>query len=193
MKQIYELGGQGQSIHGITRSLGISRNTVRKYLRSPGVPKPKTRPKRCSKLDPYKPYIRQRLSEGVGNSCGSPTGDLCPGVRRGLLDPQGSVKPYRTPWPPQVTMRYETEPGEQAQVDFGRYRYLTPEGKERWVWAFVMVLSWSRALYVEFVDRADTPSFIRCHIHASPHFGGIPGAYTTTRSSWRWVGRSVQV
>jgi transposase len=39
---------------------------------------------------------------------------------------------------------------------------MTPEGRGRWTWAFVMVLAWSRAVYVEFVDRADTPSFIRC-------------------------------
>lgn len=71
-------------------------------------------------------------------------------------------------------MRYETAPGEQAQVDFGRYTYLTPQGEERRVWAFVMVLSWSRALYVEFVERADTATFLRCHVHAFEHFGGIP-------------------
>ncbi len=58
VKQMYELAGGGQSIRGIARSLGISRNTVRKYLRSPQVPTPRPRPGRVSKPDPYKPYIR---------------------------------------------------------------------------------------------------------------------------------------
>ncbi len=53
MKQIYEMHGQGRSIRGsIARLLGISRNTVRKYVRAPEVPKPKPRSKRGSKLDP---------------------------------------------------------------------------------------------------------------------------------------------
>ncbi len=37
----------------------------------------------------------------------------------------------------------------------------------------VLVLSWSRALYVEFVERADTATFIRCHIHAFRRLGGV--------------------
>jgi hypothetical protein len=39
---------------------------------------------------------------------------------------------------------------------------MTLEGRGRWTWAFVMVLAWSRAVYVQFVDCADTPSLIRC-------------------------------
>ena len=38
MKDLYELKGQGTSIRGIARELGVSRNSVRKYLRSPEVP-----------------------------------------------------------------------------------------------------------------------------------------------------------
>ncbi len=63
------------------------------------------------------------------------------------------VHPFRKRCQPQVTVRLETGPGEQAQVDFGRYRYLTPDGKVRWVWAYVLVLGWPRAIYIEFVPR----------------------------------------
>ena len=59
-------------------------------------------------------------------------------------------------------MRYETLPGEQGQVDWGMFRYKLPNGKTRRIWAFVMVLSWSRAIYVEFVPRADIATFLRC-------------------------------
>jgi hypothetical protein len=37
-----------------------------------------------------------------------------------------------------------TKPGEQAQVDFGHFPFLTPDGQRHWYWGFVMVLAWSR-------------------------------------------------
>ncbi|MGC7880313.1 IS21 family transposase, partial [Desulforudis sp. 1190] len=58
--------------------------------------------------------------------------------------------------------------------DFGRYRYLTPDGTPRYVWAFVLVLAWARAMYVEFIQRADVAGFIRCHINGFARLGGIP-------------------
>jgi transposase len=64
VKQLYELKGEGRSIRAIARDLGVSRNSVRKYLRSPQVPKSKESSPRGSKLDPYKEYLRQRLAEG---------------------------------------------------------------------------------------------------------------------------------
>ena len=67
MKDLYEMRGQGHSIRGITRELGVSRNSVRKYLRSPGVPQAKQRPPRASKLDAYTGYIDRRLGQGLDN------------------------------------------------------------------------------------------------------------------------------
>ena len=48
------------------------------------------------------------------------------------------------------------------------------KGRKRQMWAFVMVLGWSRAIYVEFVRRADTASFIQCQVNAFEYFGGVP-------------------
>ena len=67
MKQLYELKGEGRSIRAIARDLGVSRNSVRKYLRSPQVPQAKEQTPRGSKLDPYKEYLRERLAEGLEN------------------------------------------------------------------------------------------------------------------------------
>ena len=75
---------------------------------------------------------------------------------------------------PQATRRFETEPGEQAQVDWGSFTYFTREGKKKQVWAFAMVLSWSRAIYVKLVPRADVAAFLRCHVNAFAHLGGVP-------------------
>jgi hypothetical protein len=71
-------------------------------------------------------------------------------------------------------VRFETEPGAQAQVDFGQCRDRVDDGTTKQVWVFVMVLSWSRAIYVEFVARADEAPFLACHYHAVVAFGGIP-------------------
>ena len=54
MKEIYELKGAGSSIREIARELDVSRNTVRKYLKSPEAMRPKPRKRRASQLDPYK-------------------------------------------------------------------------------------------------------------------------------------------
>ncbi len=67
VKQLYELKGEGRSIRRIARELGISRNSVRKYLRSPRVPRARPRARQPSKLDPHKDYIHQRLSDGLEN------------------------------------------------------------------------------------------------------------------------------
>ena len=84
------------------------------------------------------------------------------------------MRPRRRSRQPRATVRFDTGPGEQAQVDWGSFAYVGNDGRQRRLWALVMVLSWSRTIYVEFVRRADTASFIRCHIHAFGYLGGIP-------------------
>ena len=67
VKEIYEMKGAGRSIRGIAGELGIARNTVRRYLKSPEVIRAKPRPHRASKLDSYTGYIDSRLHEGLEN------------------------------------------------------------------------------------------------------------------------------
>lgn len=67
LKEIYEMRRAGRSIRETARELGVSRNSVCKYLRSPGVPKKEPRRRRPSKLDPYTDHIDTRLSEGLDN------------------------------------------------------------------------------------------------------------------------------
>lgn len=84
------------------------------------------------------------------------------------------VHPRRRPRQPKATMRFETGPGEQAQVDWGVVSYKGEDGRKHRMWAFVMVLGFSRAIYVEFVRRADVPTFNRCHLNAFDYFGRVP-------------------
>ena len=187
VKELYELKGEGRSIRGIARELGVSRNTVRKYARASGVPKPKPRAKRGSKLEAYKEYIDGRLSEGLEN---------CVVVLREIreLGYEGCyatltnyVRGHRRPRQPSATMRFETESGEQAQVDWGVFSYIGEDGRKHRMWAFVMVLGWSRAIYVEFVRRADVAAFIRCHLNAFDYFGGCGHSYNMTADRMYWV------
>lgn len=60
--EIKVLARQGKSIKEIQRELGVSRNTVRKYLRSEEVPRYGPRAPRPTKLDPYKAYLLERIA-----------------------------------------------------------------------------------------------------------------------------------
>jgi transposase len=80
------------------------------------------------------------------------------------------------PQQPEVFVRVERKPGEEAQVDFGYVGYLLdPEtGQRRKAWAFVMTLSWSRHLYVEFVFDQTVATWLRAHRNALTYFHGVP-------------------
>lgn len=83
-----------------------------------------------------------------------------------------TIKPKQ----PDVTVRVERKPGEEAQVDFGYAgRMINSEsGKLRKAWTFVMTLSWSRHQYVEFVWDQKVETWLRLHRNAFEFFGGIP-------------------
>jgi transposase len=71
--------------------------------------------------------------------------------------------------------RMEVEPGQEAQVDFGRGAPIrSSEGKRRTSWVFRIVLSHSRKAYSEAVSRQTTDDFLRCLENAFAHFGGLP-------------------
>ncbi len=74
-----------------------------------------------------------------------------------------------------VCIRFNTAPGEEAQVDFG-YVGLTPDsvGKRKKTWVFNMRLSYSRLDYYECVFDQKVETFIQCHINAFNFFGGLP-------------------
>ena len=174
VKEIYEMKGAGRSIRGIAEDLGVARNTVRRYLKSPEAMRPKPRSRRASKLDPFTEYVDLRLEEGLEN---------CVVLHRELRDLgydggysilKSYVSPRRRRRQPDATMRFETAPGEQAQVDWGSVAYLDQEGRKHRIWVFVMTLGWSRACYVELVRRADTAAFIQCHVNAFEYLGGVP-------------------
>lgn len=176
---LHEMRAEGKSIREIARISGHSRNTIRRYLRSNGLPERKPRPKRPSKLDPFKPFLHEMMNQGIFN---------CEVLLR-LLREQGYqggrttlkdyVKDFRPPKQAPAVPRYETKPGEYAQVDWGLCEYVDVTGQVHKIPVFVMVLGYSRAMYVEFTKRCDIHSFLRCLVHAFEYFGGIPKVMLT--------------
>jgi transposase len=75
-----------------------------------------------------------------------------------------------------VAIPVETGPGEVAQVDFGYAGkiYDASTGKQRRTWVFVMTLGFSRRMFVCFVHDQTVETWLRCHIRAFEHFGGVP-------------------
>ena len=165
---------QGHSIRQIARDSGHSRNTVRRAVRE-GAPRRFRTPARPSKLDPFKDYLRERFQEH-GLSGVRLTQEIrkmgFEGSERIVCRFLATVRMRR---PSQLTIRFETPPGEQAQVDWAEAgRYHLPDGSSIRVFFFVMVLGFSRALYIEFTRSMRLESLIRCHQNAFAYFGGWP-------------------
>ena len=170
--EIKILRRQGYSIRGIARELGVSRNTVREYLRTDKEPSYSARPPAGSKLDGYKTYIQDRVVAARPHWIPAPVimRELrergYPGGMRILQYYLSSLKPVARPDP---VVRFETEPGQQMQVDWGVFR----RGRDP-LSAFVASLGWSRYSYVEFVTDERFETLKGCHENAFAYFQGVP-------------------
>lgn len=172
---IHALRREGHSIKAIARLSGHSRNTVRRILRQ-AVREPFRTPARASALDSFKPYLEQRLAE-----CSLSAVRLLEEIRP--MGYSGSIDVLRrfvsglrgeARRKARLTVRFETPPGKQAQVDWGYCgRFATPSGSALSVYAFVMVLAFSRMLYVAFTSSMKLPVLLACHLDAFRFFGGI--------------------
>ena len=171
--EISILSRRGESIRGIARALGISRNTVRKYLRGEAVKPPDRRgPGRPRKLAPYEDWLRRRV-EGAA-PIRLPATVLYrevaamgyDGTERTVRRFVAGLYPAKEPEP---VIRFETAPGHQAQMDWGEYRLAGQR-----VYAFVGVLGYSRFLYAEYVDSTRAETLVACHRRMLGAFGGVP-------------------
>lgn len=162
---------QGKSIRQIARETGRSRNTVRKSLRVEEIPKYPERPQIASKLDPYKNYLRKRVEDAQPYFLPAPV--LLKeiqeqGYQGKLTILKDFLRTFRKKEEKPV-QRYETEPGEQMQVDWVVLR----RGANP-LSAFIGVLGHSRKSYTEFTQSEDELTLLRCHQNAFEYFGGVP-------------------
>jgi len=180
---IVSLHKQGLSIKAIARKTGLSRNTVRAALRRDGPPEraPQARPP--SKLEPYKDYLVSRLTDFPELSVEALFDEIrelgYPGKISILKD---FTRPYRVRRREPV-VRFETPPGLQAQVDFADLGRHHIAGVATDIYLFVMVLGFSRALYVEVITDCKSETFLSCHVmrcvNSIGHF--TPGSRHTCR------------
>jgi len=164
---------RGVTISDLARETGHDRKTIRSVVRGPTVP-PRKRKPRAKKLDPFVPYLEMRIQEGVLN-CNKLLEEIRKrGYRGGKSLLKTFVQPHREARRQEATVRFETEPGEQAQVDWGHFGYIEHRGRRRKLYAFLMALGWSRASYLEFTVSVNAAWWLRCHVHAFRYFGGVP-------------------
>jgi transposase len=165
---------KGISISEIARLTGRDRKTIRKALEEPLLATTPERKPRARKLDPYLSYLEGRIEEGVLNAR-----KLYGEIKRlgyGGKETQLRlfVQPFRQARQQEACLRFETEPGQQGQVDWGYFGLIEHQGCQRRLYAFVMTLGWSRAMYLEFTVSSDMVHFLRCHLHAFHYFQGVP-------------------
>jgi len=171
---LHDLRRDGASIREIARQTGFARNTVRKWLEvAESTAHDPRRAVRPSKLEPYHQFIITQMSEGITNSRRILRQLRLCGYTGGITILKDFMQPWRRTYPSQATLRFETAPGEQAQVDFGTFSYRDGEVL-RHLYAFAMVLSYSRLLYVEFVEHQDLRTLAACHRRAFEYLGGVP-------------------
>ena len=172
---IRDLYRKGVSISEIAKRTGRDRKTIRQTVQAPDIlPPQKARQPKARKIDPYVSYLEQRMAEGVLNArklYGEILAQGYPGKESQVREVVHDRRPER---PPEACVRFETAPGEQGQVDWGHFGFITHHGRTCRLYGFVMTLGWSRASYLRFTVSLDSTWFIRCHLHAFAYLGGVP-------------------
>ena len=180
LMMILELHRQGLSVTAIARRTGRDPKTVRKYIER-GVEAPAYGPRavgRPSKLAPYMDYLRERVTAFPDLSAVRLTRDIrelgYQGAYTAVKRHLAAIRPENGPKPFEV--RFETPPGEQAQVDFARFvvEFTDEPGVSRIVWLFSLVLGCSRFLFARYVLHQDLQTLLRCHALAFEAIGGVP-------------------
>ena len=201
--EILEHWQAGRSICAISRSLGVCRVTIRKYVYAveargyhqgdptppqgwkafiteaiPKPPDPSTRSETFAKLLPYQDEIRIALATTKAATIWQRLRD-----DKNVKVSKPSFYRYLSCFLSDVwkksnitVRRDDPPPGEEVQIDFG---YLgtwldTKTGKKCRLWAFAMILSFSRHMFVRVVNRMDQREWLTCHILAFEFFGGAP-------------------
>lgn len=170
---IRDLYSQGFGISEIARQTGFDRKTVKKYLKLKTLPEPQNRSGRKSKLDPFKPYILDKLKEGPYTAVRLYREIKEMGFEGGKTIVKDFVQKVRPKQGVPAVLRYETKPGIQAQVDWGELGTIEVDGKVKKLFCFNMILGYSRMRYVEFTMSIDTPTLIQCHLNAFEYLGGF--------------------
>ncbi len=161
-------------IHTIARQLGVHHCTVERVLREQqqGQPVPLRRP---SLVDPYWPFLQETLSRYPGLTAQRLYQMVQQrGYRGSSSHFRSLVARLRPPPAAEAYLRLATMPGEQGQVDWAYFGKHQVGRAHRSLWAFVLVLSYSRMLFVRFYLGQVQSLFLQGHQAAFDFFGGVP-------------------
>ncbi len=162
----------------IAKQVNVHHSTIKRVLRTAGVADPK-RGMRPRKIEPYLPFILDTFKT-YPNLCASRIFQM---VRERGYDGRPDhfrhvLSKYRPRVVTEAYLRLRTLPGEQAQVDWAHFGTLpcgqSERKSERKLVAFVMVLSWSRQIYLRFFLGQHMENFLRGHVEAFNYFAGVP-------------------
>jgi transposase len=157
----------------IAEQLRVHHSAVERVIEQAGVPKPAC--PRPSIVDPYMPFVLQTLSRYPSLTASR----LLHMVRQrgypgGPSHFRAIVSRHRPRAPETAYLRLRTLPGEQAQADWAHFGKLQVGRALRPLVAFVMVLSYSRAVFLRFFLGLHLSNFLRGHEHAFSRWGGSP-------------------
>jgi len=158
----------------IARQLGVHRDAVDRVLSQNGLPKAE-RASRPGLIDPYLPFVVDTLKQYPTLTASRLFNMVRErGYTGGPDHFRHQVAHYRPRKQPEAYLRLKTLPGEQAQVDWGHFGKFQVGGALRPLMAFVMVLSWSRQIFLRFYPENGMPSFLRGHVAAFQAWQGVP-------------------
>ena len=175
---VLDLHRQGLSISAIARELGIDRKTVRRSI-ARGLEPPVYGPRkpRARLIDPFVPYLRERVMTYPGLTGRRLLRELGErGYAGGYTAITDLLRDLRPTPLPAFEVRFETPPGDQAQVDFAHFQVVFTDEPSvtRIVWLFSFVLGYSRLIWARFVLHQDMQTVLRCHMAAFEAIGGVP-------------------
>ena len=163
---------QRLTIAQTARALGLAAQTVAKWVRCDQY-RQQTRSRRRSRLDPFKaqvvrllethPYSAQQIFQRLREA----------GFEGGVTIVKDYVAKVRPPRR-EAFLKLSFAPGECAQMDWGEYGSIAVGSTRRRLSFFVMVLCYSRLIYVEFTVSQTMEHFLACHEHAFQAFHGCP-------------------
>jgi transposase len=167
---------QGLTITAIAERVGCDRRTIQRWVaagaldRDPGAVRYGPRPPIPTKLDPYRPLIRERLTTYPELTAVRLFDEVrAAGYSGSLTQLKEFVRQIRPRPEPEPLVRFETPPAHQAQVDFARFTL--PWGVR---WGLFVVLGYSRLLWLQFYARQTMRTLMSGLEAAFHYFGGVP-------------------
>ena len=163
---------QGLKAAQIARELTLDPRTVAYWLAQEHFHPRQSRPY-TSKLDPFKPAVVRMLERHPYSAAQVFQHLREQGFDGGYSLVKASIRMVRPKRQP-AFLKLAFAPGECAQVDWGAFGSVPVGQTQRRLSFFVMVLCYSRMLYVEFTVSQTMEHFLACHQHAFEFFGGVP-------------------